>query len=227
KVMAEGRAKLSEVEALGVCEAYGIKVAAARLAKSPDEAAGMATATGFPVVMKIVSPDIVHKSDSGGVVVGVATADEARETYERIVNNVKRAEPDATIDGVLVQQMVKGGRETICGIVRDPVFGPLVMFGLGGIYVEVLRDVIFRVAPLTTADARNMVTGIRGSKLLDALRGQPAVSRDALMDALRRLSHIAVDFPMIEEMDINPLLAFEEDAIAVDCRVRIALPKKA
>jgi acetyltransferase len=123
--------------------------------------------------------------------------------------------------------MVKGGRETICGIVRDPVFGPLVMFGLGGIYVEVLRDVIFRVAPLTTADARNMVSGIRGSKLLDALRGQPAVSRDALMDALRRLSHIAVDFPMIEEMDINPLLAFEENAIAVDCRVRLAVRKEA
>lgn len=226
KVMAEGRAKLSEIEALGVCEAYGIKVAAARLAKNPDEAAAMATATGFPVVMKIVSPDIVHKSDSGGVVVGVANAGEARATYERIINNVRRAEPDATVDGVLVQQMVKGGRETICGIVRDPVFGPLVMFGLGGIYVEVLRDVIFRVAPLTTADARNMVSGIRGSKLLDALRGQPAVSRDALMDALRRLSHIAVDFPMIEEMDINPLLAFEEDAIAVDCRVRVAIPKK-
>ena len=117
--------------------------------------------------------------------------------------------------------MISGGRETIAGIVRDPLFGPLIMFGLGGIFVEVLRDVIFRVAPLAAADARAMVDGIRGTRLLDALRGQPAADRTALADNLRRLSQMAIDFPEIEEMDINPMLAFETHAIAVDCRVRL------
>ncbi len=219
----EGRTKLSETEALGICEAYGIEVAAARLSTSADEAATIAEATGFPVVMKVVSPNIVHKSDSGGVIVGVATQEEARASYARILENVSIAEPGAVVDGILVQKMISGGRETICGIVRDPLFGPLIMFGLGGIYVEALGDVIFRVAPLNDADADNMAVGIRGTKLLDALRGQPAVSRNALADTLKRLSQIAIDLPMIEEMDINPLLAFESRATAVDCRVRLAL----
>ena len=228
KVLADGRTKLDEIEALRVCEAYGIEVAPARLATSAREAVEIATEIGFPVVMKIVSPNIVHKSDSGGVLVGITSADEARAAYSRILDNVRRAEPEASVQGILVQRMVSGGRETICGIARDPLFGPLVMFGLGGIYVEALRDVVFRVAPLTGADARNMVAGIRGTKLLGALRGQPAVSSTALEDSLLRLSQVAVDFPFIEEMDINPLLAFESKAVAADCRIRLALnpPKR-
>lgn len=221
-VQLEGRTKLTELEALGICEAYGIGVASARIAADPDEAVKIAAAIGYPVVMKIVSQEIVHKSDSGGVITGLTNDADVRTAFAKIVENVNRAEPDAAVDGILVQRMVKGGRETICGIVRDPLFGPLVMFGLGGIYVEALGDVMFRVAPLKDSDARNMVAGIRGTKLLGALRGQPAVSADALADALRRLSQIAIDLPMIEEMDINPLLAFETEAIAVDCRVRLA-----
>lgn len=222
KAQSEKRTKLSEGEALGICEAYGIRIATAQPATNPDEAVAIGTAIGYPVVMKIVSPNIVHKSDSGGVIVDIPTADDARAAYAKIIDNITHAEPEARIDGILVQEMVTGGRETIAGIVRDPVFGPLIMFGLGGIYVEVLRDVIFRVAPLGVLEARDMVSGIRGTKLLDALRGQPAVDRDELAGALRRLSQIAIDFPMIEEMDINPLLAFETHAIAVDCRVKLA-----
>ena len=221
--VAEGRTNLNELEALAVCEAYGIEVATARLATNAEATVEIASGIGFPVVMKIVSPHIVHKTDSGGVVVGIESVDEARLAYSRILENVRRAEPGASVQGILVQKMARGGRETICGIARDPLFGPLIMFGLGGIYVEALRDVIFRVAPLTAADARNMVAGIRGTKLLGALRGQPAVSAGALEDTLLRLSQAALDFPMIEEMDINPLLAFESKAIAVDCRIRLAM----
>lgn len=222
RVRDEGRTKLSEDEALEICEAYGISTATAHVAQTADEAVSIANAAGYPVVMKIVSRDVVHKSDIGGVVVDVADEAEVRAAYERIVGNVRKAMRDARIDGVLVQKMVGGGRETIAGIARDSLFGPLIMFGLGGIYVEVLRDVVFRVAPLGVLDANDMVTGIRGSKLLGEIRGQPAVSRDALVSTLRRLSQIAVDFPEIEEMDINPLLAFSDKAIAVDCRIRIA-----
>ena len=222
RVRADGRTKLDEIEALAVCEAYGIPVAKAELASSVEQAADIATTIGFPVVMKIVSPNIVHKSDSGGVAIGISSSDEVREAYARILDSVARAEPDAKVQGILVQKMVRGGRETICGIARDPLFGPLVMFGLGGIYVEALKDVVFRVAPLGRSDAATMVAGIRGTKLLGALRGQAAVSSSAIQDVLLRISQIAIDFPAIEEMDINPLLAFESQAIAADCRVRLA-----
>ena len=222
KVRAEGRTKLDEIEALAICKAYGIPIANVQLASDPAHAVAIAATVGFPVVMKIVSPNIVHKSDSGGVAIGISSADEVREAHERIIDSVRLAEPKAVVEGILVQRMVPGGRETICGIARDPLFGPLVMFGLGGIYVEALKDVVFRVAPLNPSDARNMVGGIRGTKLLGALRGQPAVSSAAIEDVLLRISQIAIDFPEIEEMDINPLLAFESQAIAVDCRVRLA-----
>jgi acetyl coenzyme A synthetase (ADP forming)-like protein len=222
RARSEERSKLSEVEALELCEAYGIRTATVRLSRSSSEAVSIADEIGYPVVMKIVSRDIVHKSDSGGVVVGIKSAQEAAEAYAKILSNVSRAEPTAAIDGVLVQSMISGGRETIAGIVRDPLFGPLIMFGLGGVYVEVLKDVIFRVAPLRQSDARAMLDGIRGTKLLNALRGQPAIDRNALIGSLCRLSQMAVDFPMIEEMDINPLLGFKSGVTAVDCRVRLA-----
>lgn len=218
----DDRAKLTEGEALGICEAYGISTATARVATSVKDAMAIANSIGYPVVMKIVSRDVVHKSDMGGVIVNVANEAAVRAAYDRITSSILEAAPDARIDGILVQKMVSGGRETIAGIVRDALFGPLVMFGLGGIYVEVLRDVVFRVAPLRHSDAVDMVTGIRGAKLLGEIRGQPAVDRNALISTLQRLSQIATDFPEVEEMDINPLLAFSGGAIAVDCRIRIA-----
>ena len=222
KVKQEGRTKLSEAEALQICEAYGICTATSRVAGNIEEAVSIANDAGYPVVMKIVSRDVIHKSDAGGVMIDIPDEAGVRSAYDRIIANISSAVPDARIDGILVQQMVSGGRETIAGIARDSLFGPLIMFGLGGIYVEVLRDVVFRVAPLRVSDARDMISGIRGSKLLGEIRGQPAVDKEALISTLRRISQIATDFPEIEEMDINPLLAFSSKAIAVDCRIRIA-----
>lgn len=219
----ERREKLSEPEALALLDAYGIPTAPAQLATTPDEAAAAAGRVGLPAAMKIVSPNISHKTDVGGVRLGLETADEVRETFVRMTDEVCRRAPGARVDGVLVQRMVRGGRETIAGVTRDRLFGPLVMFGLGGILVEALRDVVFRLAPLSATDAREMVAGIRGAAILSGLRGEPPADREALVDAVRRVAQLAVDFPEIEEMDVNPLLAFEKGAVAVDARFRIAM----
>jgi acetyltransferase len=218
---ATGRSKLGELEALELIAAYGIPTAPARLATSATDAARIADELGFPVVLKIVSPDIVHKSDVRGIVTGVANAAEAEAGYADILQNVRRAAPDATVSGILVQRMIRGGRELIAGVTRDRLFGPLVMFGLGGIYVEAMRDVTFRIAPFGDAEARDMVTGIRGASMLAAVRGQPAVDTDAIVSVLRRISQIAEDFPEIAELDVNPLLAFADRAVAVDARVML------
>ena len=216
-----GVSKLDELDALELFDAYGIPTAPARLATSPAECAEVAAAVGFPVVLKIVSPEIVHKSDVGGIIVDVEDEAEAEAGFTRIAQTVRRANPEATITGVLVQGMVHGGRELIAGMTRDRLFGPLVMFGLGGIYVEALRDVTFRMAPFGDAEARDMLAGIRGAALLGAVRGQPAVDRDALVAVLRRISQLAVDFPEIGEVDVNPLLGFADRAVAVDARVML------
>jgi acetate---CoA ligase (ADP-forming) len=216
------RHKLGELEALELFAAYGIPTAPARVATSAEEAAAIGKELGFPVVLKIVSPDIVHKSDVGGILTGVDDADEAIAGYDRIIDAVRRGAPAATITGVLVQRMVRGGRELIAGMTRERLFGPLVMFGLGGIYVEALRDVTFRIAPFGDAEARDMVRGIRGVSLLGAIRGQPAVDVDAIVAVLRRISQLASDFEEIAELDVNPLLAFGDGVVAVDARVMLA-----
>jgi len=216
---AAGRTRLGEAESLALLKAYGIPTAAATLARTAEEAVALAGTVGGAVAMKIVSPEIVHKTDVGGVRVGVEGPAAVRAAFEEIVASARRGVPGATIHGVLVQEMVRGGRETIAGVMRDPSFGPLVMFGLGGIFVEVLRDVVFRVAPINRHDAADMIAGLRGARLLDALRGSPAADRSAIEDVLLRLSRLAGDFPEIMELDVNPLLAFPERAIAVDARV--------
>ena len=216
------RHKLGELEALELFAAYGIPTAPARVATSAEEAAAIGEELGYPVVLKIVSPDIVHKSDVGGIVTGVDDADEAVAGYDRIIDAVRRGAPAATITGVLVQRMVRGGRELIAGMSRERLFGPLVMFGLGGIYVEALGDVTFRMAPFGDAEARDMVRGIRGVSLLGAIRGEPAVDVDAIVAVLRRISQLAADLPEIAELDVNPLLAFGDGVVAVDARVMLA-----
>ena len=222
RARAAGRTHLEQSEALELCAAYGIPVAGARVAHSADEAARAAAAVGFPVVMKVVSPDIIHKSDVGGVVLGIDDEAGARAAYEAMTRDVAARVPNAAIRGALVQHMVTGGIETIVGVSRDRVFGPLVMFGLGGIYVEALRDVVFRVAPVGALDAHDMVDGIRGAPILAGMRGRPVVDRAALADVLGRVSQLATDFAEIEELDLNPLLAFETGVVAVDARVRLS-----
>lgn len=221
---AAGRTKLSELEVLDVLAAYGIPTAPARLAGGPEDAAAAATAIGYPVVLKVVSPQIVHKTEVGGVRTGIQTAVEVKEACAEMLNSVARAVPQAKIDGVLVQRMVPGGRETIVGASRDRAFGPLVMFGLGGIYVEALRDVVFRIAPIGPLEAHDMLKGIKSVAILEGVRGAPPVDFAALGDALQRVSRLAVDFEEIIELDINPLLAFPNGATAVDARILLAPP---
>jgi acetate---CoA ligase (ADP-forming) len=219
---AAGRAKLSELEVLGVLAAYGIPTAPARLAGDPDAAARAAMEVGYPVVLKVVSPQIIHKTEVGGVRTGLETAVEVKEAFAEMRNGVGRAAPQATIEGILVQRMVPGGRETIVGVSRDRAFGPLVMFGLGGIYVEALRDIVFRIAPIGPLEAHDMMKGIRSVAILEGVRGAPPVDFAALGDVLQRVAQLAIDFEEIAELDINPLLAFPQGATAVDARILLA-----
>jgi len=212
------------VEAREVLAAYGFRVPAARLVRSAEEAAQAAEGIGYPVVMKISSPDILHKSDIGGVRVGIATTEQVADTFDLIMLRAQRYMPDAKLNGVLVQEMVRGGKEVILGMSRDPQFGPLIMFGLGGIYVEVLKDVAFRVAPLDRRSAQQMLQEIRGSALLGGARGERPADTEAITEALLRLSQLVLDFPEILELDINPLAALEpgRGVVAIDSRITIA-----
>lgn len=218
-VRARGDRKLSECEALLVAEVYGIPTVRGHLARSADRAAEIAERIGWPVVLKIVSPQVMHKSDVGGVRLNVQNANDARLAYIEILKSVLAVSPDAEISGVLVQRQVHAGRELICGITRQPGFGSLVMVGLGGVLVEVLRDTAFRLAPIDELDARDMLAELRGSSILDELRGQPAADKNAVVDVLIRVARLGADFPEIEELDINPLVASAAGAVAVDARI--------
>ena len=217
-VRADGRTSLSAPEAKRVCDAYGIAVPQEGLAGSSDEAVSLAEEIGYPVVLKIVSPDILHKTEANGVLVGLGSADEVSSGYDTILENAKAYKADADVTGVQVQRMLPEGLEVLIGAIADPTFGPVVTFGLGGILVEVLRDVTFRLAPTTADEARGMVDGIRTAELLRGVRGRPGVDREGLADMIRRVSELVTDFPELTEVDLNPVLAREDEAIAVDAR---------
>jgi acetyl coenzyme A synthetase (ADP forming)-like protein len=219
---AEGRSRLAEDRALELLAAYGIPVARGELAVGADEAVRHAERMGYPVVLKIVAPAIIHKTEVGGVRVNLGDAAEVRRAYDQILLGARAVYPAAVISGVLVQRMVQDGRELIVGMTRDPVFGPLVMFGLGGILVEVLRDVSFRIAPFGRDEARRMMREIRGAALLDAVRGMSAADRPALEDVLLRIARLVTDCPEIAELDVNPLMAMPVGAVAADARVMLA-----
>lgn len=217
---AEGRERLDEGEALGLLDAYGIPTAPWRVARSADEVAAAARAIGFPVVLKVMSGTIVHKSDVGGVALNLGGEPEVRAGYKDMVSRV-RERAGVAVDRVLVQRMTPGGKETIIGSTRDAKAGPLLMFGLGGIFVEVLKDVVFRVHPVTNVDAAEMIRGIRGFGLLEGVRGEAGVDLAAVQDVLQRVSQMVGDLETVTEMDINPLLAFADRVVAVDARFRI------
>ncbi len=225
RTVAAGRSRLSEYDALAVLEAYGIRVAPTRAAADADAAVDAAEAVGFPVVLKVMTPTVSHKSDVGGVIVGLGSGREVRGAYYELMDRLVAAgvDPDE-IEGVVVQQMVSGGREAIIGSVFDPSFGPLVMFGLGGIFVEVLGDVVFRVHPVSDVDASEMIRQVKGYRMLEGLRGEKQVDLQALEEAIQRISQLVGDFPQIGELDVNPFLAFEPGVrpVAVDARVVIA-----
>ncbi len=205
-----GQLEIGETGAQKVLEACGIPTPASRLCRTPDEAVKFAEDIGYPVVLKIASPDILHKTDIGGVKTGVTGSQEVRDSFDLLVLRTLRYMPDVEIWGCLVQKQVEGGTETILGMNRDPQFGPLIMFGLGGIYVEALKDVAFRIAPLSRRDARQMIEEIRSSRLLYGVRGRPRSDIDALEDAILRISQLVTDFPEIVELDINRLVVFPE-----------------
>jgi acetate---CoA ligase (ADP-forming) len=226
KAKSDGRKFLPEPEAHAVLSAYGLPMLRSRLVRNETEAVDAAREIGFPLVLKIVSPDIVHKVDVGGVRLNLQSEAEVITSYHDLIQQVRTVKQDAEIWGVLVQEMVRGGKETILGMKRDPQFGPLLMFGLGGIYVEVFRDVTFRLAPIRELSARHMIENIKGIKLLRGYRGEPPLDIDAIAEALGRLSQLVTDFPDIEEMDINPLIALPagSGARVVDARILIADP---
>jgi acetyltransferase len=219
----EDRLELGELEAREILEAYKIPVPKAKVACDIKEAKKIAAGMGYPVVLKIVSPNILHKTDVGGIKVGIEDEKELEESYDDILFNVKRYMPDANISGILVQEMVKDKKETIIGISEDPQFGPMIMFGLGGIYVEVLKDVSFRIAPISEEIAKEMIGEIKTIKLLKGTRGEAPSDIESIVDVLLRMSQLVTDFPEIMEMDINPLFVKKrgEGSIAGDARIRI------
>lgn len=222
----EGKRYLVDVEALDVVKAYGIRTPRSAVASNQREALAIAAEIGYPVVLKVSSPDVLHKTDVGAVKVGVENDFELRRDYRDLLSNVEKYIPEAEIAGVVVQEMVRGGKETIVGMNRDTQFGPLMMFGMGGIYVEVLKDVSFRLAPVTTEDAAQMVREIRSRALLEGVRGEEQSDTDAIIDTIIRLSQLVMDEPSIAELDINPLLAMASGSGAIAADVRILLEAK-
>ena len=219
RAKAAGREALTAPEARELCEAYGITVPGEALARSAAEAASAAGRIGFPVVMKIVSPQILHKTEAGGVILGVKSAQEAEQAYTQLLQNAHNYDPKAEIQGVQIQQMLGGGQEVIIGAVTDPAFGKLVAFGLGGVLVEVLKDITFRLAPASSEDALSMLDSIAAAEILRGVRGAPPVDRTALANMIERVSHLVSDFSEIAELDLNPVFATEHGATAADVRV--------
>lgn len=215
----EGRKVLTERETKEILKEIGIPVNVTRLAKTKKEALQMAQELGYPMVLKISSVDIVHKSDVGGVALNLPTKTRVGRAYRQIMTSVKEKCPAALIEGVTVQKMLPGGVEVIIGMSRDAQFGPVLMFGLGGVWVEVLKDVSFRIAPLTREDAREMMAEIKGRFLLEGYRGQEPVDLGALEEILLRLADFAERVPEVEEVDLNPVLATGAGAVVVDARI--------
>ena len=197
----------------------GIPFASEQTARTRDEAVAAAKAVGFPIVLKVLSPDIPHKSEAGGVVLGLRNADDVAAGYDAMMAIVSQRAPNARIEGALVARMIEGGVETVIGTKRDPMFGPVVMFGLGGVYVEVLKDVTLRLAPVDRATALDMIRGIKGFPLLAGARGKPPADLDALADALVAMSRFAAAHPEVASAEINPFIALPQGGVAVDALI--------
>lgn len=217
--MVKSQNMLTEVESKGLLKKAGIPVIEAKLARSKKEAVAISKEMGFPVVLKISSADVVHKSDSGGVKLGLTNAAQVGKAYGQIISSVKQAYPEARIDGVSVQSMAPPGVEVIVGMSKDAQFGPVLMFGLGGILVEVLKDVSFRIVPVTERDAREMIKEIKGYPILEGYRGQKPASIPALEKLIIKVSQFVEKNPQIKELDLNPIFAYPDKAVAVDARI--------
>lgn len=215
----EGRMFLLEPEAKEAVASYGLPVTSNKVATSVEEAVKFANEIGYPIVLKIVSPDVLHKSDANGVLLNIENDDQIREGYQTILDNVKKFKPDAKITGILVQEEIPMDREIIIGMVKDPQFGPAIMFGLGGIFVEVLKDVSFRVAPITKYDAEQMIQEIKALPLLKGVRGKKSINFENLTNMLLNVSKLVSEHPEIEELDLNPIIVSPQRATVVDARL--------
>ncbi len=219
KAKSEGRLVLTETEAKGILKQAGINVVETELAATKEEAIAISEKLGLPVALKIVSPDIIHKSDSGGVKLGLKTKAQVGKAYSEIIKNIKKQYPKADIHGVSVQKMARPGVEVIIGVSTDAQFGPVVMFGLGGVLVEILKDVAFRIVPLEKKDAREMIKEIKGYPVLEGYRGQEAVNINKLEDMILKISKFVEKNPQVKELDLNPVFAYSDGAVAVDARI--------
>lgn len=212
---------LYEYEAKELLKSNGLEIPSTEIAKSEEEAVKFSDAMGYPVVMKIVSPQIIHKTDAGGVKVNIKNVEEARNAYKAIIENAQKYDSNAEIHGILVTPMVPQGTEIIIGMIRDEVFGPTVMFGIGGVFVEVFKDVNFRVAPISKQDATEMIEEIKAYPLLKGVRGEKAKDIDALVNVIVKVSEIAEKYDDIKEIDLNPVFAYEDGLAIVDARILI------
>lgn len=219
KAKTDRRTVLTEFESKKLLERAGIPVVETRLVRTKRETISVSKEMGFPVVLKIASPDIVHKSDSGGVKLGIANATQASKAYSEIMSSIKQRYPSAIIHGLAVQKMAPPGIEVIVGMSKDPQFGPVLMFGLGGILVELLKDVSFRIVPVSKRDAAEMIREIKGYPLLEGYRGQEPANIDALQDIIVRVSQFVERTPEIKELDLNPIFAYKDKAVSVDARI--------
>jgi 4-hydroxybutyryl-CoA synthetase (ADP-forming) len=223
KVKQEGRTNLLEEEGLEILNTYGFPLPKNILAKTEDEAVEAANKIGYSIVMKIASPQIVHKSDAGGVKVDLKNDEEVRSAFKEIVENAKKYDSNAEIKGVLVVEMVRGGKEMIIGSKLEPGFGPVLMLGMGGIYVEILKDVTFRLAPVTDQEVNDMISSIKTKKLLEGVRGEKPSDVEKLSECIQRLSQLVTDFKEIKELDMNPVLVMEKDQGCKILDVRIGI----
>jgi len=224
RARSEGRGLLTEVEAKELLKKADINVVDTRLATSRDEAISISQELGFPVALKIASSDVVHKSDAGGVKLDLGTPEQVGQAYDDIMTAIKKAYPQAKIQGVSVQQMARPGVEIIVGMSKDAQFGPVLMFGLGGVLVEILKDVSFRIVPLVKRDAAEMIREIKGYPLLEGYRGQEPVNVGNLEDMIIKVSDFVEKNPEIKELDLNPIFAYKDGAVAVDARVILEDP---
>jgi len=213
------RKYLLETEAKTICMNYGIPVTKFKLAKSEHEAIRFANEIGYPVVLKIASPDIIHKFDVGGIMLNLKSQAEVKDAYNKILANIKRHKSDAKIIGIVVQEMATPSTEVIVGATKDPQFGQALMFGLGGIFVEVLKDVTFRIAPITEEDAREMITEVKAYPVLRGYRGQPPADIEAIVKILLNTSKLVMEHQEIKELDLNPIIVYEKGAKTVDARI--------
>jgi len=220
KVKSENRSYVLEHEAKEALSFYGINTTKEILCKNPDEAVKAGEKIGFPIVLKIVSPDIVHKTDSGGVIVGIKNKEELGKAFNKIIENQKKINPKAVIKGISVQEMAKG-EEIIIGSVKDPQFGPMVMLGIGGIFVEIFKDVSYRLIPIEKIDAEEMLSELKGFPLLCGARGRESVNLESIKLTLQNISKFLLDFDEIKEMDLNPIFVNKEKAVVADARIFI------